>query len=264
MKGEDSTGRRVLLARAFALSAGLASVAAVPGEVQAVGYGSHDFASLAERAQGPTGGKYSNPGFGYDACFGLCSDKQVYYPAWLEGEWEVSSTYRAKAFPLGEDYVYRSIRAGSARSAAEQIGDTTVFRARYAAAETGGTLLGIGKGRTAVVSERGFNTAAMLNAYAGYKRVSKVEYDAAKDPTRMVMTYPSVGEDMRPLPPKRTEVFINNRDFSLSADGRSFASSEVFRAVTLGPAQEPPAALATPPRASGAGGVRSACGVRAR
>ena len=33
-----------------------------------------------------------------------------------------------------------------------------------------------------------------------------VDYDPSKNPTRMVMQYPTVGVDMQPLPPKRTEV----------------------------------------------------------
>ncbi|KAJ1491824.1 hypothetical protein T484DRAFT_1773165 [Baffinella frigidus] len=225
--GPEVASRRAVLSKAAALAAGLVSVVFSPGDARAGGgYGGHDFVLLAERAKGPIGGKYVNPGVEFDVWGN--SDKQVYYPGWLEGEWQVKSTYKGKAFPLGEAYVYRTIRSGSARSATEQIGDSTTFAARY---------LPSSQGKARVVGDRAFNTASMLNAYAGYTRVSKVEYDAAKDPTRMVMRYPEVGQDMRPLPPKRTEVFINNRDAALSPDGNTFASSEVFRAVTLGPAQ---------------------------
>ena len=57
--------------------------------------------------------EFDNPGFGYDACFGLCSDKQLYYPTWMEGTWEVTSEYAGKAFPKGEEYVYRNVRSGT-------------------------------------------------------------------------------------------------------------------------------------------------------
>jgi hypothetical protein len=41
----------------------------------------------------------------------------------------------------------------------------------------------------------------------GYQRVKSIAYSPDKDPTRMVMEYPTVDpRDMRPLPPKRTEV----------------------------------------------------------
>ena len=43
-------------------------------------------------------------------------------------------------------------------------------------------------------------------ALLGYERVIDVDYDPSKNPTRMAMQYPTVGVDMRPLPPKRTEV----------------------------------------------------------
>ena len=49
----------------------------------------------------------------------------------MEGEWEVASEYVGKAFPMGEDYVYRNVRAGSARSADEKIGDVTRHLSRY-------------------------------------------------------------------------------------------------------------------------------------
>jgi hypothetical protein len=129
---------------------------------------------ILTRVTGPIDGEYKNPGFGYDACFGLCSDKQLYLPKWLEGSWEVESTYMGKAFPRGEKYVYRSIREGSARSAKEKVGDVTSYKARYVAAEAGGSAFGVGRGEKKTIQDRAFNTAEMLNAYAGYRRVLKV------------------------------------------------------------------------------------------
>ena len=210
------------------MGAGGAS-AAVPGLIQrAQGYGKGDFKLLARRAAGGLL-DIDSPGFGYDACFGLCSEKQLFYPKWMAGEWEVTSEYVAKAFPKGEQLVYRNVRAGSARSESEAIGDKTVFAFRYRAVPRRQ------KDHLPVVQDRAFNTASMLNAYAGYRRVNNIEYFPDKDPTRMVMNYPTVDpRDMRPLPPKRTEVFINNRDGAASPDGNSFACSELFRAVTLG------------------------------
>ena len=39
--------------------------------------------------------------------------------------------------------------------------------------------------------------------------MKNIAYEADKDPTRMVMEYPTVDpRDMRPLPPKRTEVCV--------------------------------------------------------
>jgi len=231
-----SLDRRSLLRSSVAAGAALL----LPGGEEAVargGYGSQDYDWLKQRVFGPMDQDYRNPGFQYDVCFGLCSDKQVYLPDWLQGTWEVKSTYVGKAFPAGEQYVYRNMKEGTARSATEKEGDTMRFLARNLPSTKGGTLLGAGKGGAAVIHDRAFNTAQMLNAYAGYRRVLNVEYNPEKDPTRMLMEYPSAGPDMQPLPNKRTEVFINNRDFAQSADGRAFAVSECYRAVTLGPRQ---------------------------
>eukprot|EP00961_Rhodomonas_salina_P280768 3792748-Rhodomonas_salina.3 len=173
----------------------LGAVGGMPRSAEAFGdYGSHKYDFLYQRATSAPEGDFENPGFGYDSCFGLCSDKQLYYPSWMEGEWEVASTYLAKAFPKGEQYVYRNLRAGSARSATEKLGDTTKFAARYLPSKTGGTVLGnipfsllviytvrgreigrafvagFGSGAAAVTSDRAYNTAAMLNAYAGNLR----------------------------------------------------------------------------------------------
>lgn len=192
-------------------------------------YGKGNFDFLSQRATSSLL-DFDNPGFGYDGCFGLCSDKQLYYPTWMEGEWEVTSEYMGKAFPKGVDYVYRNVRSGSARSEKEEIGDRTQHLSRY---------IKVAKRQyepLSVMQDRIQNTKSLLNAYAGYERVVDVEYSPDKDPTRMVMRYPTVDpRDMRPLPPKRTEVFINNRDAALSANAKVFASSEFFRAVTLGP-----------------------------
>mmetsp|Transcript_29725 Transcript_29725/g.60023 ORF Transcript_29725/g.60023 Transcript_29725/m.60023 type:complete len:357 (-) Transcript_29725:100-1170(-) len=228
---EGHVGRRELLS-GLLISLGAAQPAGAFGD-----YGAHNFNFLSQRATGPANADFDNPGFGYDSCFGLCSDKQLYYPSWLQGDWKVESTYAGKAFPKGEEFVYRNLRGGSARSASEKIGDVTKFAARYVQAKTGGTVLGFGAGSEAVISDRSYNTVELLNAYAGFGRILRVDYSPDKDPTRMVMQYPSLGPDMQPLPPKRTEVFINNRDAALSPDGNVFACSEVYRAVTLGPGQ---------------------------
>jgi len=199
---------------------------------QAAGrYGSGDFSFLASRAVGAEL-SIANPGFGYDACFGLCSEKQLYYPEWMEGEWSTSSVLSSKIFPLGEELVYRNLRKGSARSEQEAIGQETIFRSKYVPVEEKKRR----GNKLCAIADRSFNTAAMLNAYAGYSRISSIKYEPARDPTRMLIEYPLLGPDMRPLPPKRTEVFINNRDAAISSSSpSSFACSELFRAVTIGP-----------------------------
>lgn len=54
--------------------------------------------------------------------------------------------------------------------------------------------------------KRNMPEAMYDRALTGYERVIEVDYDPSKNPTRMAMQYPTVGADMRPLPPKRTEV----------------------------------------------------------
>jgi hypothetical protein len=40
--------------------------------------------------------------------------------------------------------------------------------------------------------------------------VSEVFYDPSSNPLRMSLDFSTVGPDLRPLPPRRQELFINN------------------------------------------------------
>lgn len=192
-------------------------------------YGTHEFAFLDDRCRSDTV-DIRNAG---SAGFG--SAQQLLYPDYMAGTWSVAATFRGARFPKGDAYVPTYLKRGSARSESEEVGKTVTYEQRFVPPPRN---LGGAKFPGAVIMDRPFSTPAMLNAYAGFERVRGVEYDADKSPTELLLRYPTVGPDMRPLPDQRTQVYINNRDWAVAAapsGDRAHVSSECFRAVTLGP-----------------------------
>lgn len=63
----------------------------------------------------------------------------------------------------------------------------------------------------AIVPDRAFNTRSTTNAYLGFDAVESVEYDPRTAPDRQAVAFRRVAPDMGPLPPKKIELYINNR-----------------------------------------------------
>lgn len=91
-----------------------------------------------------------------------------------------------------------------------------------------------------VVSDRGFNSRSAFNAralaYSGYAPIDYVEYDEG-NPDRLTMVYGTVGPDMRPLPKRKIELFVNGRrsETGFVEGRRAFWAAELYRQVLVGP-----------------------------
>ena len=61
-----------------------------------------------------------------------------------------------------------------------------------------------------VVADRAYNTRSMTNAYLEWDAVASVQYDPRDAPDRQTLEFQRMSPDMRPLPPRRIEQYINN------------------------------------------------------
>ncbi len=143
--------------------------------------------------------------------------RQTYYPDWMFGEWEVASRYTAFRAPLGDRFVRPALLA-AARAAPEDggIGSSYSFRQRFYSTlpDTFSNNLRVNLGflpEDAIISDRKFNVKSSSNAYLGVPgAVQSVNYDPSVAPDRLTLEFSRVGEDMRPLPPRRVELYIQN------------------------------------------------------
>lgn len=71
--------------------------------------------------------------------------------------------------------------------------------------------LGFGMPQDEIVPDRAFNTRSTTNAFLGWDAVASVQYDAREAPDRQTVEFARIGPDMRPLPPKRIELYLNNQ-----------------------------------------------------
>jgi hypothetical protein len=65
----------------------------------------------------------------------------------------------------------------------------------------------------AIIADRAFNARAAANAYlgdgpGGLPSVQAAAYDPRGAPDRLTLEFSRVGQDMRPLPPRRAELYI--------------------------------------------------------
>ena len=68
-----------------------------------------------------------------------------------------------------------------------------------------------GKSEQGVMLDRPFSTRETLNSYAGFSRIGAITYDPADNPGEMLISYPMFTDDLRPLPPQRTQVRSRSR-----------------------------------------------------
>ena len=191
--------------------------------------------SIADRIREP--GVVKNVGY-----LGLVpKEKELLFPGWMEGEWEATSTLRGFRAPLGPSFAPPDMAAAAKRPAEEGgEGSTVGYRLRFRRDAPRGGLLGP-RGEGPVVSDRRFNGRSAFNARAlkfnGFGPVEYVDYDE-RTPDRLTLVFKTVGPDMRQLPQRKIELYVNGRssESARDAEGREvFRASELYRQVFVGP-----------------------------
>ena len=158
-------------------------------------------------------------------------EKQLFYPDWLEGTWDVTAEFAGFSAPLGNRFISPAV-PGLRKCSILRIADVGAspvrYRARYvrSAAEGG------------VVADRVFNAASAVGAFLGRPgAVQRVQYDPAANPTRysVVYTTPRRATDYDQTPDLwKAELFLNNRSAATRPlpDGReAFLFAEAERQV---------------------------------
>lgn len=169
------------------------------------------------------------------------TDQELYYPSFLFGSWKVKSTLKQKFYPYGKSYVpSNSLLEGSPRNRQEQVGSTTTCEVHYFSTlantkENQLTVqLGLGVPKSKIIADRAFNAISISKAYNQLTPVQEVQWDPSKDPTRLTLQFGAqpLANDMRPLGPRRGEVYITARQAEFLSD-KSYACAERSRSVTL-------------------------------
>ena len=169
--------------------------------------------------------------------------QELFYPTFLFGSWNVTSTLKRKIYPFGVDFApSKSLVEGSPRNRSEKVGDTKSYEARYfsalvsdsSALEKVDVDMSAPVSKAKIIADRSFNAVSMSRAYEQLAPIQQVDWDYSADPTRLTVRFESVSGDMRPLGPRRGEVYISARTSEQPKDNLSvFATAERTRSVTL-------------------------------
>mmetsp|Transcript_8484 Transcript_8484/g.13273 ORF Transcript_8484/g.13273 Transcript_8484/m.13273 type:complete len:367 (+) Transcript_8484:87-1187(+) len=173
-------------------------------------------------------------------------DNELYYAPFLFGSWKVKATLKSKVYPYGKFYVpSKSLIQGSPRNRDEQVGQSTTYDLHYFSAEDNAkdsnsnankssTTVTLGP-KAKVIADRSFNAISISREYQQLAPIQEVVWDPRKDPTRLSLNFGSqpVTDDMRPLGPRRAEVYIDSRQSEFHPDGSSYACAEKSRTVTI-------------------------------
>ena len=147
----------------------------------------------------------SNPGLSWSVGK---AQKQLFYPAWFEGEWDVTAEFAGFYDPQGPRFLGPSVPGFKKFSIlrAADCGATPVqYRVRYVYSKAEG----------GVVADRVFNTKSCVEAFVRRPgAVRSVEYDPVANPTRYSVVYTTPrkfdtydqAEDVW-----KAELFVNNR-----------------------------------------------------
>ncbi len=158
------------------------------------------------------------------------ASKDVYYPVSFVGDWNVKATLTQKTFPFGSDFILsRSLLNGSPRNRGEQVGDSTIYVARYIPSGN--------NDQPQAIADRAFNLVSMSRSYKQLTPViaDSIQWDPKKDPTRLTFQRESVTSDMRPVGPIKAEVYLTARKIEDSTNNsKVFCSAERSRTVTVG------------------------------
>jgi hypothetical protein len=172
------------------------------------------------------------------------ADRELYYAPFLFGAWNVTATLQQKMYPYGYEYMpFRSLVEGSPRNRNEAAGDVTSYEAHFfstIADDISNKMvvnLGMGVPKSKVIADRSYNAISTSTAYKHLTPVKSVEWNPTKDPTRLTFEFGAgpLANDMRPLGPRRSEVYITGRDTETDATGKLFCAVERSRSVTLVP-----------------------------
>lgn len=157
------------------------------------------------------------------------AENDVYYPSsFAGGRWEIKATLRRKTYPYGPSFVpSRSLIEGSPRYRSENVGDSTTYQAQFSA---------LGGDGNKIIADRRFNSISTTKAYNQLTPVEDIIWDPKKDPTQLKIQFAAgqMTEDMRPVGPRRAEVYLTARKKEESDGGSTFAASERTRQVTIG------------------------------
>jgi hypothetical protein len=171
--------------------------------------------------------------------------QELYYTPFLLGSWNVKSTLKRKIYPFGTDFVpSKSLVEGSPRYRNEKVGDTKNYQAHFFSALSDSSSIekvsvaidasSSQVSKSKIIADRSFNLLSINRAYEQLAPIQQVEWDYTVDPTRLTLRFNTISDDMRPLGPRRGEVYISARTTEQLKENQSiFATAERTRSVTL-------------------------------
>lgn len=156
-------------------------------------------------------------------------NRAMLLPAWMEGTWQVRSTFVKAGFPLGPRFVTKTLPGITKCSALAALPDVGASGVEYLQRFVKG---GGGSGADGVIADRTFNIRSSVNAFLGYESVRRIDFEQ-RDPMRLAVVWATPrrdaseqSEDLR-----KAELFINNRRME-GMEGGGAALMERFRQVT--------------------------------
>ena len=171
----------------------------------------------------------------------LFGDQELYYPPFLFGAWNVKATLKRKIYPYGVEYLpSTSLKEGSPRNREEKVGNECRYEVHYFSTlantlQNQATVnLGIGVPQPKIIQDRAFNAISISNAYQQLTPVQEVDWNFRDNPAKVLLGFGAgpLDADMRPLGPRRAEVFINARQ-NEAGDENTYCTAERSRSVTL-------------------------------
>lgn len=156
-------------------------------------------------------------------------DKELYYAPFLFGSWNVKAELKRKIYPYGINYLpSTSLLEGSPRNREELVGNVCEYEVHNFSTGTNDM---DGK----IIQDRGFNAKSLSKAYDQLVPVQEVTWDYRSNPEKVFLEFGAapLTADMRPLGPRRAEVFLNARANEASSDGQAYATAERSRSVTI-------------------------------
>ncbi|KAA8494643.1 hypothetical protein FVE85_2884 [Porphyridium purpureum] len=149
--------------------------------------------------------------------------EEQYFPAWMNGEWNVHSTIWRVLTPQGDQLA----NADAARVAFADIGRTVDYSLRFKPVQREGDA------QPRYVPDRVFNTISSTNAFAGRPVIASVSIENSR-PKRLIALY-------RGATGARSLQFVNNRSAEIitNPDGKpEFICSESYRQVFYNPSSD--------------------------
>lgn len=147
-------------------------------------------------------------------------EDEQYFPAWMDGEWNVQSTIYRVLTPQGETMA----NADAAQVARSDIGRLVEYQLRFRAVQREGDA------DVRYIPDRVFNTISSTNAFAGRPVIASVQIEKGRPPRLIAVYKGSSGA--------RSLQFVNNRSAELvtNADGKpEFICTESYRQVFYNP-----------------------------